>query len=134
MPKFFKRWAPKAQPRFFKKEDRFRGSAQDRGYDWAWQRLSGAYRKDHPFCEECDHWGRVEPMVYVDHMVPIRIDPEKRLDPENIWSLCARCHHQFKFRLERYAETAHQTQHLQDWCRKPETRPKAFREDLKRIT
>ena len=28
----------------------------------------------------------------VDHQVPIAIDPSKRLDPDNLRSLCSDCH------------------------------------------
>lgn len=127
MPEFFRRWAPKPFQSKTRMNERRRGSASERGYDGEWQKLQKWYRKEHPFCEECERRGYLEPMVYVDHMVPIADAPERRLDKTNLQSLCASCHQGFKRRIEAYARAANKVQYLAEWCREPEKRPKPFR-------
>jgi len=126
MVEFFRRWRPPNRINVSDRHDRFRGSPRERGYDEAWSRLSAAYRRDNPFCEKCEQDGRIELAVLVDHMIPVRHSEERRLDRENLWSLCSQCHG-WKYRLERYAEAAHKVGHLIEWCRHPEKRPKSLR-------
>lgn len=124
---FFKRWAPaRKQPRNFAREDQYRGSASDRGYDASWQVYARQYKKIHPFCIECGHRGQVQTADVVDHKIPVRARDDLFWEPSNHWGLCSACHG-WKYRMERYAEAANQVDQLILWCDQPETRPKAFR-------
>jgi 5-methylcytosine-specific restriction protein A len=75
-----------------KRHDLFRGSASERGYDWAWSKLRDRWIWQHPLCAECERQDRLTPATEVDHIIPIRGAPERRLDDTNLQSLCHRCH------------------------------------------
>ena len=45
-----------------------------------------------PLCEECERRGRVTAAAHVHHVEPLRKAPERRLDLDNLESLCVRCH------------------------------------------
>ena len=80
--------------------DAMRGSARQRGYDTAWDRLREAHLSDHPLCAHCLEEEIVEVADDVDHIVPISVAPGRRLDPTNLQSLCRR-HHNVKTAAER---------------------------------
>lgn len=65
-----------------------RGSAAARGYDQEWQQLSAAHLKAHPWCA-CGCGKRA---TDVDHIVPVRLAPHRRLDPTNLRSFAHGCH------------------------------------------
>lgn len=67
-----------------------RGSAQERGYDAAWQAVRNAYVREHPLCEDHLERGGVVATEIVDHVIPLPHGP--RLDPSNLRSLCRSCH------------------------------------------
>ena len=71
--------------------NRSRGSSASRGFDNVWQRLSTAYRQEHPLCEKCQRKGLVVPAVLVHHIVPIK-EGGAQLDQSNCMSLCNPCH------------------------------------------
>lgn len=124
---FFKRWAPGAKPRRnFTREDRFRGSPRERGYDADWDAYARGYKRAHPFCIECGHRGRVETATVVDHKIPVRLREDLFWEPSNHWALCSACHG-WKYRLERYAEASNKVSDLILWCDEPDQRPKPFR-------
>ena len=75
-----------------RERERERGSASARGYDRAWQRVRAAHVAREPLCRFCAAVGRVTAVAEVDHIVPIRVDPGRRLDPTNLRSLCKTCH------------------------------------------
>ncbi len=58
-----------------------------RGYGWAWRRVSEQYRRDHPVCEICGRRWATE----VDHKRPIS-DGGARLDRANLKAVCRPCH------------------------------------------
>jgi 5-methylcytosine-specific restriction enzyme A len=72
--------------------DRSRGSAHSRGYDRAWVKLRTWWIKRNPLCAECEREGKLTVATEVDHMVPISRDRSRRLDPDNLQSLCHPCH------------------------------------------
>jgi 5-methylcytosine-specific restriction protein A len=73
--------------------DRHRGSAGSRGYDAAWQKIrKQALKRDLYLCQHCKNEGRATSAKDVDHIIPISIDPSKRLDLANLQSLCRSCH------------------------------------------
>ena len=58
-----------------------------------WKSLRAFIKKrDKGFCLECKSKNKLKSMDVVDHIVPIRIDWTKRLDPSNCQSLCHSCH------------------------------------------
>ena len=69
-----------------------RRSAQARGYDSKWTALSKRYRQANPLCEQ--HLARDEfvPVALVDHIVPVHVAPDRRMDTSNLQSLCRDCH------------------------------------------
>jgi len=72
--------------------DKQRGSAASRGYGADWTRFRNAYLKRNPLCAECEKEGRVVIAEELHHLVPIAVDPSRRLDPTNCDGLCERCH------------------------------------------
>lgn len=57
-----------------------------------WVKLSRQTLQKSPVCVMCLRKGIVKKADLVDHIVPIREDWSKRLDPTNLQSLCYRCH------------------------------------------
>lgn len=56
-----------------------------------WRRLREWKINQNPLCEHCERRGLVVPATEVDHIVEL-IDGGSKLDPENLQSLCSRCH------------------------------------------
>jgi 5-methylcytosine-specific restriction protein A len=69
-----------------------RGSAASNGYDRAWQRFRLGVLIRHPLCADCHDAGRLTVAVEVHHVVKVRDDRRRRLDPTNVRSLCKACH------------------------------------------
>lgn len=69
-----------------------RASRQARGYDRLWADVRKIQLAAFPLCQDCEDEGRVEAAVMVDHVVPIRVAPERRLELGNLRSLCWKCH------------------------------------------
>ena len=57
-----------------------------------WKKLSKNYKINNPLCKMCEERGIVRVGKYVDHIIPIQIDYELRLDVENLQCLCQKCH------------------------------------------
>jgi len=69
--------------------DRWRGSAASRGSSDGWPKAREIRLKtDYYLCQMCLRAGRVTPATMVDHIIPIAIDPSRRLDQTNLQSLC----------------------------------------------
>jgi 5-methylcytosine-specific restriction protein A len=59
------------------------------GYGWDWRKVRDAYIAEHPTCE----WtGCTSPSAEVDHIIRVKVDPSRRLDPTNLRALCRRHH------------------------------------------
>ena len=67
-------------------------SRHSRGYDSVWTRYAKLYLKQNPLCRMCEAEGRTELATLVDHIQPLRLRPDLRLDPENLQPLCRSCH------------------------------------------
>ena len=78
-----------------------RGSANDRGYTWAWRKASKAFLASHPTCEYCDQRGEITPSTLVDHKIPHRGDQKLFWDKTNWAASCKPCHDGYKQRVER---------------------------------
>lgn len=48
--------------------------------------------RDHYLCQVCKRAGRITPAATVHHIVPVRVDWSKRLDPANLETICRACH------------------------------------------
>lgn len=72
-----------------------------RGYDRTWQRLRLAHLSKEPLCRYCKDAGVIKLAEVVDHIKPFRDDWSLRLDPDNLQSLCKRCHDSVKQAEER---------------------------------
>lgn len=66
-----------------------RGSATDRGYDWAWQKTRREYLELHPLCSGD---GCLELATDVDHIDGLGPHGPRGHDPTNLRGLCHRCH------------------------------------------
>lgn len=73
------------------RHDAKRPSRQARGYDHAWEKARAEWLAAYPSCRRCG-----ASAVLVDHIVPIRKAPHRRLDRTNFMSLCASCHSGWK--------------------------------------
>ena len=76
-------------------------SQRDKPYDRVWRRLRLAVLSADPLCAYCAREGRTTLARVVDHIVPVRLAPHRRLDPSNLQPLCTRCHVSIKAREER---------------------------------
>lgn len=84
-----KGWKPREAVR--QTYDQARGSARSRGYDAAWEKVRRAHLARHPCCcvPGCP---TAHDRLNVDHIVSVRDDPTRRLDPTNLRTLC-QSHH-----------------------------------------
>jgi len=85
-------FAPRERTRRDTDYDKRRGSASARGYDSRWKKLRARKINRNPLCEHCFERGEVTPATEVDHRIPIAEAPERRLDWDNLQSLCHPCH------------------------------------------
>ena len=104
-----------------------RSSPRTRGYDARWDRVSRAYRQQHPFCALCWEKGRLTLAKLVDHKHPVA-DGGAVHERSNLWSLCI-SHHALKQRWENHARETEQMHLIVRWCDEPETRPR-FRGEM----
>lgn len=85
---------------------RARGTTKERGYDsrcWKKVRIMKLARQH--LCEDCAIEGIVTEATQVHHIVAIRDNPRKRLQIENLKSLCGPCH-----------ERIEAAKRVQDWA------------------
>lgn len=64
--------------------------------DEQWRRVSRAFLAKHPICAACERSGRFTPAEVVDHILPVRLYPERAWDEANYQALCTKrpfsCH------------------------------------------
>lgn len=95
MPRRAPLFRPGGQPTVKERKaqaDRNRGTSTQRGYDAVWRRLRLMHLRANPLCVFCRAKGLTVLATVGDHIVAIEDDPSRRLDPENIQSLCKPCH------------------------------------------
>jgi 5-methylcytosine-specific restriction protein A len=68
------------------RDDPFRKSAIERGYDSNWTKFRDMYIRQHPVCNRCD---RVATVVH--HIKPLDEGGDKH-DESNLEPLCRECH------------------------------------------
>ena len=64
-----------------------RPTPKQQGYDGAWRALRKVFLHRHPACVWCGQAANE-----VDHIVPVRLDPSRRLDWANLRAACTPCH------------------------------------------
>ena len=73
--------------------DRKRGTTTERGYDGDWKQLAEERRAlDGGLCQRCLTTGLVRASPLVDHIIPIHVRPDWRLEINNTQVLCYDCH------------------------------------------
>ena len=89
---------------------------RDRAYDHTWRKFATQFARAYPLCVLCICRGRLgddartqgsRRNVVGDHIEPFStaIDPREAMyHPDNLQSLCARCHDRDKQRIERRSE------------------------------
>jgi len=77
------------------KYNRYRGSANERGYDAEWRKVREGYLKQHPLCERCEKNGKVVPATLVHHKKALS-EGGDRLNADNFMSLCNACHEEIE--------------------------------------
>lgn len=60
----------------------------------AWTKLARQYKVAHVLCERCLSRGIIRKADICDHIIPIKTDWDKRLDWNNLQSLCQNCHNE----------------------------------------
>lgn len=80
---------------------RQQASAAARGYDADWKRLRERVLLEEPVCRFCERRGLAVAATVVDHIEPLSIAPDRRLDRSNLQALCAPCHDGEKARADR---------------------------------
>jgi len=68
-----------------KKTNKFYGTS-------AWQRCRKQHKINNPLCKMCSDRGVTRLGIYIDHIIPININYDLRLDSTNLQNLCAKCH------------------------------------------
>ena len=69
------------------KRVKFEGTASERGYDWAWSKVSKYVRTSEPICRHCKN----ALATMVDHITPLK-QGGARLALNNLQPLCHSCH------------------------------------------
>lgn len=65
-----------------------------------WKRLSERLRRQSLWtCQCCNRTRDGKSFLVVDHIIPLKVDQNRRLDPQNLWVLCKECHF-WKTKLE----------------------------------
>jgi len=59
-------------------------------YGSSWEKISKAYRRANPLCEQCKSEGKLVPAELVHHIKPLADGGTN--DPDNLESLCWSCH------------------------------------------
>lgn len=83
------------QRAYRREQDRWRGSASERGYTHAWHKARNRYLRDNPLCTQCKGQGVIKEAGVVDHIIPHKGNNELFWDESNWQSLCTR-HHNIK--------------------------------------
>jgi len=75
-----------------KEHDKRRGSANSRGYGYAWRKARDVYILSNPLCVRCREQNKITMANVVDHVTPHGGDKRLFWDRDNWQSLCKSCH------------------------------------------
>lgn len=73
-----------------------------------WREMREYRLSQNPLCAKCLEINQLTPATEIDHIIPLKIDPSLRLDPNNLQCLCKKCHSE-----KTYNETLANTQKLE---------------------
>lgn len=66
----------------------------------SWRRLSADLRRQSLWtCQCCGKTYDAKSFLVVDHIIPLKVNPNLKLDRKNLWVLCKKCHF-WKTKLE----------------------------------
>lgn len=87
-------YCPQHLQQIHRQQDHERGTANQRGYNYRWQKVSKLYLTRHPLCALCAK--KKPPLIraatLVDHIVPHHGDYELFWDERNWQPSCKDCH------------------------------------------
>lgn len=79
--------------RMKKQQEKERQTKNSKIYDKDWVKLRKAHLISSPFCVPCSQdFGKLTEASSVHHIVYVRDDDKRRLDPTNCMSICRSCH------------------------------------------
>jgi len=78
--------------RLHPKDDSYRRTSHDRGYDVRWRKESKLFLQAHPLCACCKNQGRLTAATVVDHKIPHKGNKVLFWDKGNWQPLCKQCH------------------------------------------
>lgn len=73
-----------------------------------WKKLSHHWLMMHPLCVSCEARGIYRKGDLVDHVIELRDDWSKRLDPNNLQTLCYACHNRKTWREKQKRALKHE--------------------------
>ena len=87
------RYCPEHKRLMEKQYDKYYRSKESAAFyrSTAWKKMRANYIIEHPFCVECQRYGKLTKATVVDHIIPIRMGGPQ-LEESNLQSLCAPCH------------------------------------------
>jgi 5-methylcytosine-specific restriction protein A len=95
MPNRIPRRSDRAVPRVVSVTALRHASANNLVYDAAWKRVAKARRRADGICQACLAEGRITAASDVDHVIPVHVRPDWRLEFDNTQAIC-RPHHRRK--------------------------------------
>ncbi len=72
--------------------ERHRGNANQRGYNYKWRKVRLSYLRDNPLCIYCRNKGLYTPATVIDHIKPHKGNQTLFWDRNNWQPLCKKCH------------------------------------------
>lgn len=89
------RYCPQHEQQYRKEKDKYRGSANERGYTKQWSRTSKRFLMENPLCVQCESERFVRAAQVTDHIIPHKGNMELFWNQDNWQPLCKR-HHDIK--------------------------------------
>ena len=94
------RFCKEHQSQYRQQQDKYRGSAHERGYGRRWQRARLIHLAEHPLCKMCADDGVIKAAVVVDHITPHKGNDTLFWDSVTNWQSLCKQHHDKKTATE----------------------------------
>lgn len=85
-------WQTKPKPQEGRKEKVYTEDGVYIYHSARWKALRKAQLAADPFCAICLERNILTPATVCDHIIQVRKDKSRAFDPDNVRSLCSRCH------------------------------------------